>query len=81
MTIKLAIMRPGKAASGRRYFRGTDRNGTHYWLLEEKGSEGHRWILQVDPGGSLIAPEDVMRVVTPSLSQDDVKLLEEQEQG
>lgn len=76
MSIKLAIMRPGRAQSGRRYFRGSDNNGTQYWLMEEKGSEGYRWILQVDPGGSLVDPHDIMKVVTPTLDQDDVKLIE-----
>ena len=65
MTIKLAVIRPARAKSGRRYFRGTDKTGAVWWLLEEADCDGRRWVLKVDPAGSFIAPEDMIEVHRP----------------
>lgn len=55
--ITLALMKPGRSGSGRRYFRGNDKRGNVYWLLEDPGSQATRWILKVDAGGSAAAEE------------------------
>lgn len=59
--IMLANMRPGRAASGRRYFRGSDKRGNVFWLMEQPpdrtGEVG--WLLRVDAGGSMAREADV----------------------
>lgn len=67
MTVKLAHMTPGQSArSGRRYFRGKDRHGHQYWLLEKPGTRGIEWVLSVDLHGSIADPAGRLERATES---------------
>lgn len=75
--IELAVMRPARSQSGRRYFRGRDVRGNVFWLMEEIGSEGHRWLLKVDQQASSTAPEDALKAVDGTRVEVDPRRLEE----
>lgn len=65
MTIKLAHMFPSRSArSGRRYFRGKDRHGHQYWLMEVPGADGKDWILSIDLHGSVVDPAGRLALAT-----------------